>query len=87
MLIKQEIPDSIFINDDIYNYLETLTKNKNNLHGHMKKKYKKNDFDNDLEIIQEDKKIGKIFETRGLDDNNTNDNELKSKKIYTQNGI
>jgi hypothetical protein len=91
MLIAKETPDSIYINDEIFNYLEGLSKTKNNAHGHGKKKFKRNDFDNDLETIQEDKKITKNIEIKGLDDNINNDNELKLKArkglLFLLNGL
>jgi hypothetical protein len=64
-----------FVNDEIYNY---LVDTKNGIYSNNKKKYKKNGFEEDLDTIPEDKKINPI-PVKGLDDNNNNDHELKSK--------
>jgi hypothetical protein len=66
-----------YVDDEIYNYLAENIKN--GIYNNNKKKYKKGGFEDDLDIIPEDKRTNPNVPIKGLDDNNSNDNDLKLK--------
>lgn len=74
------------LKEDIYNFLENISKNKNavnnNYFANKKKNFRKFVFEEpqNLETIHEDKvKAAKIGDSKGLDDNIWNDFDTKSK--------